>query len=68
MEKEASPSPQIGGPAVTTLLWLIFIASATTNSIGGFTGLDNTFRMVAGGIAVACLVVLIVRFAARNKD
>ncbi|MBB1154475.1 MULTISPECIES: hypothetical protein [Amycolatopsis] len=68
MEKEVLRSRQIGGPAVTSLLWLIFIAGAATNSIGGFTGLDHTFGMIAGGIAVVCLVILVVRFAARNKD
>ena len=68
MEMEASRSRQAGGPVVTALLWLIFIASAATNSIGGFTGLDTMFRMTAGGIAVACLLILIVRFLARRKD
>ncbi|WP_020664833.1 hypothetical protein [Amycolatopsis benzoatilytica] len=68
MEKEASRSRQVGGPVVTTLLWLIFIASAATNSVGGFIGMDYSFRMIAGGIAVAFLVILIVRFVARTKD
>jgi hypothetical protein len=68
MEIEASRSRQAGGPVVTTLLWLIFIASAATNSLGGFTGLDNIFRVTAGGVAVVCLVILIMRFIARRKD
>ncbi|MGV9294327.1 hypothetical protein [Amycolatopsis sp. NPDC003676] len=67
MEMEASPSRQAGGPAVTTLLFLFFVAGAATNSIGAFTGLDTMFRMTAGGIAVACLLILIVRFVARRK-
>ncbi|MGW4395083.1 hypothetical protein ACWEHA_07320 [Amycolatopsis nivea] len=68
MEMEASRGRQAGGPVVTALLCLTFIASAATNSIGGFTGLDAMFRMTSGGIAVACLLILIVRFAARRKD
>ncbi|WP_244223658.1 hypothetical protein [Amycolatopsis circi] len=68
MEMEASRSRQAGGPVGTAVLCLIFTASAATNSIGGFTGLDSMFRMTSGGIAVACLLILIVRFVARRKD
>jgi hypothetical protein len=68
METEASRSRQAGGPVVTTLLWLVFIATAATNSIGDFTGLDFTLRIAAGLVSVACLAILIVRFVARRKD
>lgn len=68
MEMERSHSRQAGGLVVSTLLWLIFIAGAAANAIGNFTGLDDTFRMAAGGIAVVCLVILIVRYVARHKD
>ncbi|MFE3176504.1 hypothetical protein ACFXPA_29950 [Amycolatopsis sp. NPDC059090] len=65
---ETSRSRQAGGPAVTTLLGLFFVAGAATNSIGGFTGLDPMFRMTSGAIAVACLLILIVRLVLRRKD
>lgn len=68
MEMDTSRSRQAGGPVVTTLLCLFFIAGAATNSIGGFTGLDSTFRMTSGVIAVACLLILIVRLVARRRD
>ncbi|MFD2466452.1 hypothetical protein [Amycolatopsis silviterrae] len=55
-------------PAVTASLWLFFLAGAATNTIGQFTGLDETYRLVAGGVAAVCLVLLLVRFLARRKD
>jgi len=68
MAIEASRSRQAGGPAVTTLLWLFFLASGATNVVGNFTSMDNMFRLTAGGIAVAFLLIIIVRFMARRKD
>lgn len=65
---ETSRSRTAGSPVVTTLLWLFLLAGAATNSIGQFTGLDGTYRIVAGAVAVACLVLLLVRFLARRND
>ncbi|WP_410660358.1 hypothetical protein [Amycolatopsis sp. lyj-112] len=55
------------GTTVTVSLWLVLLISAATNSIGQFAGLDWTFRMIAGGISVVCIVLLIVRHLARRK-
>jgi len=56
-----------GGMMVTATLWLVLLVSAATNSIGQFAGLDWTFRMIAGGISVVCIVLLIVRYIARRR-
>ncbi|MBN9747239.1 hypothetical protein DMP23_40150 [Amycolatopsis sp. A1MSW2902] len=65
---ETSRSRTAGGPVVTTLLWLVFLVGAAANSIGQFAGLEATYRYIGGGIAVACLVLLLVRYLARRKD
>ncbi|WP_406638408.1 hypothetical protein [Amycolatopsis sp. WGS_07] len=54
-------------PAVTTLLWLFFLAGAATNVIGQLTGMDETYRIIASGVGALCLVLLIVRFLTRRK-
>ncbi len=55
------------GTLVTASLWLILLVSAATNSVGQFAGMDWTFRMIAGGVSVVCIVLLIVRHLARRK-
>ncbi len=55
------------GTLVTACLWLVLLVSAATNSIGQFAGLDWTFRMIAGGVSVVCLVLLVLRHLARRK-
>ncbi|MFJ8914465.1 hypothetical protein [Amycolatopsis sp. NPDC102389] len=56
-----------GGGLVTAAIWLVLLVSAATNSIGQFAGLDWTFRMFAGAVAVVCIVLLIVRYIARRR-
>ncbi|KFU77297.1 hypothetical protein SAMN04489729_0535 [Amycolatopsis lurida] len=56
-----------GGALITTSLWLVLFGSAATNSIGQFAGLDWTLRMIAGAVAVVCIVLLIMRHLARRK-
>ncbi|WP_409185062.1 hypothetical protein F9C11_12695 [Amycolatopsis sp. VS8301801F10] len=65
---ETSPSRTAGSPVVTALLWLAFLAGSAVNSIGQFAGLEDSYRYLGGGVAVVCLVLLIVRFLARRKD
>ncbi|MFE6615266.1 hypothetical protein [Amycolatopsis sp. NPDC057786] len=55
------------GALVTASLWLVLLVSAATNAIGQFAGLDWTFRMIAGAVAVVCIVLLIMRHLARRK-
>ncbi|WP_410646163.1 hypothetical protein [Amycolatopsis sp. cmx-4-54] len=55
------------GALVTASLWLVLLVSAATNSIGQFAGLDWTLRMIAGAVAVVCIVLLIMRHLARRK-
>ncbi|WP_181774189.1 hypothetical protein [Amycolatopsis pittospori] len=55
------------GTLVTASLWLVLLVSAATNSVGQFAGMDWTFRMIAGGVSVVCIVLLIVRHLARRK-
>ncbi|MFK0248198.1 hypothetical protein ACIQUM_26190 [Amycolatopsis azurea] len=52
---------------VTASLWLLLLVSAATNSIGMFAGLDYTFRMIAGAVAIVCIVLLVVRYIAGRK-
>ncbi|RSN60442.1 hypothetical protein DMH01_14080 [Amycolatopsis sp. WAC 04182] len=56
-----------GGALVTASLWIVLLGSAAANSIGQFAGLDWTFRMIAGAVAVVCIVLLIIRHLARRK-
>ncbi|WP_340681675.1 hypothetical protein LCL61_23345 [Amycolatopsis coloradensis] len=56
-----------GGALVTASLWLVLLVSAATNAIGQFAGLDWTLRMIAGAVAVVCIVLLIIRHLARRK-
>lgn len=55
------------GALVTASLWLVLLGSAATNAIGQFAGLDWTLRMIAGAVAVVCIVLLIIRHLARRK-
>ena len=55
------------GTLVTASLWLVLLVSAATNSVGQFAGMDWTFRMIAGGVSVVCIVLLIARHLARRK-
>ncbi|MBE1574647.1 hypothetical protein ACFORH_38005 [Amycolatopsis roodepoortensis] len=55
------------GALVTASLWLVLLVSAATNAIGQFAGMDYTFRMIAGAIAIVCIVLLIIRHLARRK-
>lgn len=56
-----------GGTVVTASLWLILLVSAATNAVGQFAGMDYTFRMIAGALAIVCIVLLIIRRLARRK-
>ncbi len=49
-----------GNAVAKGFLWLVLLVSGATNAIGQFVGLENTPRMVAGGIAVLCIVLLVV--------
>ncbi|GAB3745528.1 hypothetical protein GCM10027598_82300 [Amycolatopsis oliviviridis] len=52
---------------VTVSLWLVLLASAATNSVGQFVGMDYPFRMIAGAVSVVCIVLLVTRYLARRK-
>ncbi|MEU6151306.1 hypothetical protein ABZ816_15025 [Actinosynnema sp. NPDC047251] len=49
-----------GGVVVQVLLWLALAVSGAFNAVGSFLGVDNEWRMAAGGVAVLCIVLLIV--------
>ncbi|ANN17989.1 hypothetical protein SD37_21620 [Amycolatopsis orientalis] len=55
------------GVLVTTSLWLVLLVSAAANAIGQFAGMDYTLRMIAGAVAIICIVLLILRAVARRK-
>ncbi|GAA3862415.1 hypothetical protein GCM10022243_31080 [Saccharothrix violaceirubra] len=46
--------------ATKTLLWLVLLVTAATNSIGSFVGLHEVLRLAAGGVSVLCIVGLVV--------
>ncbi|MBB5959565.1 hypothetical protein FHS29_006186 [Saccharothrix tamanrassetensis] len=56
-----------GGVVVPALLWIVLAASGVVNSLGSQVGIDFTARMAAGGVAVLCIVLLIV-YHVRRRD
>ncbi|GAA4538286.1 hypothetical protein [Amycolatopsis samaneae] len=56
------------GGAVAALLWLVLLASGAANAAGTAIGLDETMRMIAGGVAVVCIAGLVTYYARRKAD
>ncbi|MBW4720467.1 hypothetical protein [Saccharothrix obliqua] len=54
------------GPA-KGLLWAVLLLTAAGNATGSFIGVGETPRMILGGVAVLCIVLLVV-LAVRDRN
>ncbi|MFE0020103.1 hypothetical protein [Amycolatopsis sp. NPDC059021] len=57
-----------GGGAVAALLWLVLLVSGAANAAGTAVGLDYPARMIAGGVAMACIAGLVTYYVRRKAN